>query len=230
MRSEMHRSFAAWLIERPWRAALACAVCGVLSPQMMLPFAIVAGAIPSLLALRFDMKTALSAAAAGAVAASTTTFEISTTATGELEARNQIILRNEVESETSIVEVIPEGTLVKKGDLLIKLNDEQIITQIDDRRHAGEVLQQDARRHEGDLFLQARCHVPRRERPDVVAVHEDDGLVFRSDLGELGCRFNLADGPLTALCQSRLSTYHAHDWPSQSRSRPGALHPSWGGR
>lgn len=72
----MHRSFAAWLIERPWRAALACAVCGVLSPQMMLPFAIVAGAIPSLLALRFDMKTALSAAAAGAVAAAAVVLSV----------------------------------------------------------------------------------------------------------------------------------------------------------
>lgn len=65
----MHRNLAAWLTERPWRAALASVICGALSPQMLLPFAILSGAVPSLIALQFDAKTALSVAAAGAVAA-----------------------------------------------------------------------------------------------------------------------------------------------------------------
>jgi hypothetical protein len=65
----MHRAIAAWLTEHPWRAALASAVCGALSPQMMLPFMLLAGAIPVLVALRSDSKAALGVAATGAAAA-----------------------------------------------------------------------------------------------------------------------------------------------------------------
>jgi hypothetical protein len=65
----MHRALAAWLIERPWRAAVASAVCGALSPQMLAPFAVLAGAIPALVALRFGAKAAFSVAAVGAAAA-----------------------------------------------------------------------------------------------------------------------------------------------------------------
>jgi hypothetical protein len=72
----MHRTIAAWLTERPWRAAVASAFCGALSPQMLLPFAILAGAIPTLIALRFDPKTALGVAAAGAVAAASVVLSV----------------------------------------------------------------------------------------------------------------------------------------------------------
>jgi hypothetical protein len=72
----MHRAIAAWLTERPWRAAVASAFCGALSPQMLLPFAILAGAIPTLIALRFDPKTGLGVAAAGAVAAASVVLSV----------------------------------------------------------------------------------------------------------------------------------------------------------
>ncbi len=72
----MHRAIAAWLTERPWRAAVASAFCGALSPQMLLPFAVLAGAIPALIALRFDPKTGLGVAAAGAVAAASVVLSV----------------------------------------------------------------------------------------------------------------------------------------------------------
>ena len=59
-------------------------------------------------------------------------FDIATTATGELRAKNQIEIRNTLESETSIVEIIPEGTTVKAGDVLVKLNAETIQTRLDE--------------------------------------------------------------------------------------------------
>ena len=66
----MHRAIAAWLTERPWRAAGAMAFSGVLS-QLMLPFtAVPACAIPVLSVLRFDGRIALGVAAIGAAAAS----------------------------------------------------------------------------------------------------------------------------------------------------------------
>src|ERR1700754_3547497 len=67
----MHRAIAVWLTERPWRAAVAIAFCGVLS-QLMLPFTVLASAIPVLSALRFDARIGLLVATVGATAASWT--------------------------------------------------------------------------------------------------------------------------------------------------------------
>lgn len=65
----MHRAIAAWLTQRPWHAAIAAAFCGALSLQMLMPFMILAGAIPVLVALRLDSKLALAVAATAAAAA-----------------------------------------------------------------------------------------------------------------------------------------------------------------
>jgi len=47
---------------------------------------------------------------------------ISVLESGTIKAREQIILKNEVEGRTSIISLIPEGTRVKKGDLLVELD------------------------------------------------------------------------------------------------------------
>lgn len=65
----MHRAIAAWLTERPWRAAVAIAFCGALS-QLILPLTVFASAIPVLIALRFDARLGLGVAAIGAASAS----------------------------------------------------------------------------------------------------------------------------------------------------------------
>lgn len=59
-------------------------------------------------------------------------FDITTTATGDLRARNQIEIRNPIDSETQIIEIIPEGSMVKQGDVLVKLNAEPIETRVDE--------------------------------------------------------------------------------------------------
>jgi hypothetical protein len=64
----MHRAIAAWLTERPWHAAVAIAFCGALS-QLMLPFTVLACAIPVLSVLRFNARTAAIVAAIGALSA-----------------------------------------------------------------------------------------------------------------------------------------------------------------
>jgi hypothetical protein len=63
----MHHTIAAWLTERPWRAAVAAAFCGALSLQM--PFILLAGAISVLVALRFNARLALAVAATALAAA-----------------------------------------------------------------------------------------------------------------------------------------------------------------
>ena len=67
-RVTMHRAIAAWLTERPWRAAGAIAFFGVLA-QLMPPFTVFASAIPVLSALRFDARIGLAVAAIGTAAA-----------------------------------------------------------------------------------------------------------------------------------------------------------------
>ncbi|MDY6945840.1 MAG: hypothetical protein SXG53_08990 [Pseudomonadota bacterium] len=66
----MHRAIAVWLTGHPWRAAFASAVSGALSPQMPLPFLVLAGAISVLVALRFDFRYAIGMAIAAGTAAS----------------------------------------------------------------------------------------------------------------------------------------------------------------
>jgi hypothetical protein len=65
----MHRAIAAWLTERPWRAAGAIAFFGVLA-QLIPPLTVFASAIPVLSALRFDAWIGVGVAAVGAAAAS----------------------------------------------------------------------------------------------------------------------------------------------------------------
>lgn len=59
-------------------------------------------------------------------------FDITTTATGDLKARNQIEIRSTIDTETTIVEIIPEGSNVKAGDVLVQLNAEPIQTRVDE--------------------------------------------------------------------------------------------------
>jgi len=47
---------------------------------------------------------------------------ISVIESGTIKAREQVILKNELEGRTSIIDLVPEGTRVQKGDLLVKLD------------------------------------------------------------------------------------------------------------
>ena len=68
-RVTMHRAIAAWLTERPWRAAGAIALLGMLT-QLIQPITVLVCAIPVLSALHFDARTGLRVAAVGTAAAS----------------------------------------------------------------------------------------------------------------------------------------------------------------
>lgn len=51
---------------------------------------------------------------------------------GTIKAREQLIIKNEVEGQTSIITLIPEGTRVRKGDLLVELDASMLVDgQID---------------------------------------------------------------------------------------------------
>lgn len=87
---------------------------------------------------------------------SLTSFEITTTSSGELEAKNQIEVRSELETNSSIVEVIPEGKLVKKGDVLVRLNSDQTQTQITDVSLRVESAKADLEKAETAVVIQEK--------------------------------------------------------------------------
>ncbi len=58
--------------------------------------------------------------------AAVSSFDVVTTAGGELEARNKIEVRSPLDNPANIVQIVNEGINVKKGDLLLQLNVEEI--------------------------------------------------------------------------------------------------------
>src|SRR5262245_9110642 len=60
------------------------------------------------------------------------TFAVVTVAGGELEARNKIEIRNPLDQQSTIVEIAPEGSWAHKGDLLVRLNTDELQNKIDD--------------------------------------------------------------------------------------------------
>lgn len=58
-----------------------------------------------------------------------TTFNISTTCNGELEAKRQIEVRSKLDNMSTIAWIIPEGTSVKKDEVLVRLNSDDLETR-----------------------------------------------------------------------------------------------------
>lgn len=82
------------------------------------------------------------------------TFEVTATASGELRAKNQTPIRSELEQEGAIVAIVEEGSLVKKGDILVKLNGDEIRTQLDDEMLQRETARAEAISADNDLKIQ----------------------------------------------------------------------------
>ncbi len=54
---------------------------------------------------------------------------ISITESGTIKSREQIIIKNEVEGKTTILSLVPEGTKVQKGDMLVELDSSKLLDQ-----------------------------------------------------------------------------------------------------
>lgn len=66
-------------------------------------------------------------------------FTMTIPARGELHASSQIEIRNRIEDNATITEIVEEGTTVKKGDLLIQLATVKLIDRIKDAQDAVKV-------------------------------------------------------------------------------------------
>lgn len=98
----------------------------------ILKLAIGLGALVGVVVLAMALwggKSGSGPAAAEVFPVAKSTFNISVVANGELQARNQVEIRSKLEKQASIVQLVDEGSRVKQGDILIKLNIEEIENQ-----------------------------------------------------------------------------------------------------
>ncbi len=81
-------------------------------------------------------------------------FQILVTASGELEAGKQTEIRSQLENPADIVEIVDEGTVVARGDVLVRLNEESIRTKIEDQLLSVESARNDMIAAENGLAIQ----------------------------------------------------------------------------
>lgn len=124
---------------------------------------------------------------------------ISVTETGTIQARDQVVIRSEVEGSTTILTLVPEGTFVKKGDLLVeldasKLQDSKVDQEI--RVQNAEAAFVSATENLAVVKNQAQSDVDQAElalqfaREDLKKYQEGD---YPNQLKELESRITLAE-------------------------------------
>ncbi len=68
-------------------------------------------------------------------------FDVTVPASGEFSALNQIEIKNDLEVRAVITEIVDEGIIVRKGDVLFKLNDEDMINRVKDMQNSVDEAQ-----------------------------------------------------------------------------------------
>jgi len=130
-------------------------------------------------------------------------LRISVTETGSVQAREKIIIKNEVEGKTSIISLVDEGAGVKKGDLLIELDasglldnkiDQEIKVQNTEAAFVG------ARENLAVVQNQARSDVDKAELAYDFAVEDLEKYLegeYPNELKEAESRITLAKEEVT---------------------------------
>mgnify|MGYP005846984223 CR=1 FL=1 len=80
-------------------------------------------------------------------------FDLTVVASGELEARDQVELKCQVKQQTAIVEIVPEGTRVAEGDVLVRLDDTTVQQKLEQARLDVENVRADKRSAEENLLI-----------------------------------------------------------------------------
>ncbi|MBI1303870.1 MAG: HlyD family efflux transporter periplasmic adaptor subunit [Phycisphaera sp.] len=71
-------------------------------------------------------------------------FDMLLPVSGELAAQQQVEVRNKLETRAIVTEIVPEGTQVARGDVLVRLAQEEIIDRIKDARDKVNTAQSSA--------------------------------------------------------------------------------------
>lgn len=127
---------------------------------------------------------------------------ISVTESGTINAREQVVIKSEVEGQTQILYLIPEGESVKKGDLLVRLDSSQLEDQLVDmqiRVQNTEALYIDARENLAVVKSQSESDVTAAELAYQFAQEDLDKYVdgdFPLQLKDAEARVTLAEASL----------------------------------
>jgi multidrug efflux pump subunit AcrA (membrane-fusion protein) len=94
-------------------------------------------------------------------------FDITTTASGELQAIDQLEIRSPLERETKIVEIVDEGSFVESGAVLAVLNSDAIRTELEDDEIALESERAELIAAENALEIQKSDNESSREAAEL---------------------------------------------------------------
>jgi len=94
-------------------------------------------------------------------------FDILASASGELEARSQIDVKNPLDSRATIEEIVDEGTTVKKGDVLVRLNTDELETKLREERLNVISARNDYDQAVGNLEIQKSENASTREQAEL---------------------------------------------------------------
>ncbi|MCG3123645.1 MAG: hypothetical protein GIKADHBN_02066 [Phycisphaerales bacterium] len=82
-------------------------------------------------------------------------FAITTACSGRLEARRQVEIRSKLDTRSNIIELVEEGKFVKAGDMLMRLNTDEIQTAVREEQLAVETARSEAVAAENACEIQA---------------------------------------------------------------------------
>lgn len=99
---------------------------GQISLMMIIAVIGVIGVAVVALAMKMSAGASSARGVADTFAARRGTFDITIPVSGELAALNQITIRNKVDGKATINEIVDEGATVAAGDVILKLNDDEI--------------------------------------------------------------------------------------------------------
>ncbi len=104
----------------------------------------------------FGPKSAeqLAASEAAIQTVSAKSFDVLLVSNGDLQAGEETVLRNPLEKSSPIVELVLEGAMVKKGDLLVRLSTDDIQRDLDNQMLDLETARSEMVRAENNLAIQ----------------------------------------------------------------------------
>jgi HlyD family secretion protein len=94
-------------------------------------------------------------------------FDITVPASGELAAQKQTEVASRLEARATITEIVAEGTMVKKGDVLLRLNDEEILEQVKDARDSVNTAETASITAVSDLAIQRQSNASELAEADL---------------------------------------------------------------
>ena len=113
-------------------------------------------------------------------------FIVSITETGEIKAKNSVVVTTprSLRSTAKILEIVPEGSIVKKGDFLLQFDSENVLKEIESIQTELDGLNSDIEKSDANhhfLILQAEIDLENAETSYKLAKMKLKQIEFESE-------------------------------------------------